>query len=106
EAVLRNLRYQSELADGMYADALAAAKQAIKVAPDFAWGWAAMANLRLDGFALVAKDGAKDASEQALWCIQRALKADPASATRTGRWDSITSCTDGPTRQFAPRSSL
>jgi adenylate cyclase len=80
EAVLCNLRYQSELADCMYADAVLAAKHAIKLAPDFAWGWAAMANLHLDGFALVAKDGAENASEQALWCIQRALKADPTSA--------------------------
>jgi tetratricopeptide (TPR) repeat protein len=64
----------------MYADAVETAKHALKADPGFAWGWAAMATLHLDGFALVAKGGAKDASEQALWCIQRALKADPASA--------------------------
>jgi TolB-like protein len=80
EAVLCNLRYQSHLADGMYADAVKTAKQALKADPGFAWGWAAMATLHLDGFALVAKGGPKDASEQAMWCIQRALKADPTSA--------------------------
>jgi adenylate cyclase len=80
EAVLCNLRYQSQLADGMYADAVETAKQALMADPDFAWGWAAMATLHLDGFALVAKGGPKDASEQAMSCIQRALKADPASA--------------------------
>jgi adenylate cyclase len=80
EAVLRNLRYQSNLADGLYPDAFRAAKQALKADPDFAWGWAAMATLHLDGLSLVAKGGPRDASEQAMVCIQRALKADPTSA--------------------------
>jgi tetratricopeptide (TPR) repeat protein len=64
----------------MYADAVETAKQALKADPSFAWGWAAMATLHLDELALVAKGGPKDSSEQAMWCIQHALKADPISA--------------------------
>lgn len=80
EAVLANLHYQSNLDDGIYPDALQAAHHALKVDPDFAWGWAAMATLHLDAFSSVAKNGAPDASEQSLECIHRAMKADPDSA--------------------------
>jgi adenylate cyclase len=80
EAVLSNLHYQSQLADGIYSAAFQAAQQALTADPDFAWGWAALATLHLDGFALVAKGGARDASEQALACVRRGLQADPTSA--------------------------
>lgn len=80
EAVLCNLRYQSNLADGMYPEAMRIVQQALQADPDFAWGWAALATLHLDRLALVAKGGTKDTSEQSLTCIQRALKADPTSA--------------------------
>lgn len=80
EAVLCNLRYQSKLSDGIYPDAVKTARRALKADPDFAWGWAAMATLYLDGFAMVAKGGPRNASQQAEECIRRALQADPTSA--------------------------
>ena len=80
EGVLANLHYQSNLDDGIYSNAVQAANHALKVDPDFAWGWAAMATLHLDAFSSVAKGGAPDASEQSIVCIHRALKADPTSA--------------------------
>jgi tetratricopeptide (TPR) repeat protein len=76
EAVLANLRYQLHLADGMYANALQNAEQAITADPEFAWGWAALALLYMDNFLLDIDPRAGEAAENALYCIRQALKAD------------------------------
>jgi tetratricopeptide (TPR) repeat protein len=78
EAVLGSLRYQSHLADGMFQNALHTAKRAVSADPEFAWGWAILGLLNLDNFALVIDRQACNASDLALTCVQRSLRADPA----------------------------
>ena len=76
EAVMANLRYQLHLADGMFANALQSAEQAIRTDPEFAWGWAALGLLHMDNFLFSIDQRASEAAENALFCIREALKAD------------------------------
>lgn len=80
EATLRNLSYQSHLSDGLFADALSTAERAVKADPEFAWGWASLALLHLDRFALIATGTMHDSAERALACARQALKIDPTCA--------------------------
>jgi TolB-like protein len=80
EATLRNLIYQSHLSDGLFADAFSTAERAVKVDPEFAWGWVALGLLHLDRFSLIATGETHDAAEQALASARRALKVDPTCA--------------------------
>ncbi|MFO0915581.1 MAG: hypothetical protein U0795_21635 [Pirellulales bacterium] len=83
QAALKSLRYQMHLADDLYDDAVRSAEWAVKIDPDFSWGWANLAVLYLDAHASIADCKANDHAERAWWCVRQARRSDPEGALGT-----------------------
>lgn len=80
EAVLRQMHYQTHLSDAMHNHTFKAVERAVRDHSDFAWGWAALATLHVDDFALLVNGGAAASAELCRECCRRALRADPTCA--------------------------
>jgi adenylate cyclase len=78
EAVLSGLQYQCRLDRETFPQVLKTVERAAMRNPDFTWSWAVLASLHLDLMCGIAAGASPDESEQALACIKRALKIDPA----------------------------
>ena len=77
EAILKSLEFTSNLCEGSYEEALLDARRAVKEQDNFALAWANLGARRLDAAGGLVTLGGFDATEEALFCLKRALDIDP-----------------------------
>ncbi len=80
ESLFQFFDYEMHLGDKDYTRIVQSVTKIVRAFPNVALAWSALATLHLNGVAMVSKTKSPDASQQALYCVQQALKADPSCA--------------------------